>query len=110
MGIQLPGRRPSKYRAVRTTADGLSFASKKEATRYCQLKLLQTACTISNLRMQVPYKLIVNGVLVCRYISDFEYVEKGISVVEDAKGYRTREYRLKKKLMLALFGITIREV
>jgi hypothetical protein len=104
--LNAPG---NKYRAVKTTVDGIVFHSKREANRYVDLVTLQKAGRIANLRLQVPYKLEVNGQLVCTYKADFNYQEDGVEVVEDCKGYRTHEYRIKKKLMKACHGITLRE-
>lgn len=102
--------KPSKYRSRRTEVDGHTFASGREATRYCQLLLMQKAKLIGDLELQPRYRLEVNGVKVCDYVADFRYREGGGVVVEDAKGFRTPEYRIKKKLMLALLGIEVREV
>lgn len=99
----------NKYRNIRTEVDGVSFHSKKEASRWRELKLLERAGHIFNLKRQVPYGLDVEGIHITRYIADFVYVENGTEVVEDAKGIRTPVYRLKKKLMYAIYGITIRE-
>lgn len=108
------GQSTSKYHNKRTTVDGITFASKREANRYVELTLMQRAGLISNLRLQVRYPLVVNGVKVGAYLSDFTYVdEHGIEVVEDVKGgeaTKTAVYRLKKNLMRALHGIAIREV
>ena len=104
-----PRNRKNKYGACPTTVDGRRFASKKEAGRYSQLALLETAGKISGLRTQVRYRLEVNGLLICTYVADFVYHEAGAEVVEDAKGKRTGEYKLKAKLMQACRGITIRE-
>jgi hypothetical protein len=57
----------------------------------------------------VSFRLIVGGVLVCRYRADFVYVESGARVVEDVKGFRTVVYKLKRRLMLACHGIEIKE-
>jgi len=93
--------------------DGIAFASKREATRYRDLRLLAGQGLIRDLKLQVPYNLMVNGLKVCQYRADFTYEEysHGIwtPVVEDSKGYRTAEYKLKRKLLQACFGITIRE-
>ena len=99
------------------TAEGI-FDSAKEYRRWQELKLLEKAGAIENLHRQVPFGLIppqrVNGKLVERgvkYIADFTYFEKdGTFVVEDAKGMRTNVYRIKRKLMLQVHGIQIREV
>jgi hypothetical protein len=101
--------RASKYRAVPTEVDGIKFPSKKEATRWQQLRLLERAGQISQLTRQVPYDLFVNGKKVCRYVSDFNYYEGDQLVVEDSKGMPTPTYRLKKKLMDAVYNIQIRE-
>ena len=104
-------------------------ASKKEQYRAEQLKLMQKAGVISNLREQVPYALIpaqygecgrsfmghTTRVLLersCKYIADFVYTDckTGQTIVEDTKGMRTREYVIKRKLMLYLHGIRIKEV
>lgn len=107
----------SKYRAVKTTVDGITFASRKEAGRYCELKILQEAGIIKDLRMQVPYLLIDSqrraGKVVerkCVYVADFVYQMDGETVVEDVKGIRTEAYRIKRKLMLERYDIQIKEV
>lgn len=101
----------SKYRAVRTIIDGMSFDSKKEANRYLELKLLEKSKAISNLKMQVPYVLIERSRYgrAIRYVADFTYIENGALVVEDVKGVRTPVYKLKKRLMAEKYGIEIKE-
>ena len=98
-----------KYHAIPTTVDGVRFASKKEARRYQELKLLLKEGKISSLELQVPFKLEVYGFLICKYVADFTYYEDRKYVVEDVKGMRTREYKLKAKLMFAVHGLSIRE-
>ncbi|PBB75190.1 hypothetical protein CK227_10385 [Mesorhizobium sp. WSM4308] len=95
-----------KYRNVPTVIDGIRFASKKEAYRYCELKLLEKAGEISGLRLQPRYPLTVNGLHVATYVSDFEYTDKNSNrlVTEDAKGVRTRDFINKAKLFHALYG------
>jgi hypothetical protein len=83
--------------------DGITFDSKKEARRYCALKLLEYAGNIKALKLQPPYPMVVAGKKVCTYRGDFEYVENGKLICEDAKGVITREYRIKKKLFAALY-------
>lgn len=97
------------------TPDGL-FDSKRECERWLELKLLQRAGVISDLQRQVTFELIPSqkrdGKVVerpCNYIADFVYKENGKQVVEDCKGYRTDEYKIKRKLMLWVHGIRIRE-
>jgi hypothetical protein len=104
-----PAATSTKYAAVRTTIDGVTFASKKEATRYKQLKLLEKGKVISNLQLQPRYPCKINGALICTYVGDFSYTENGKFVLEDVKGILTPVYRLKKKLVKALHGIDIRE-
>ena len=103
----------NKYGARKLTApDGLVFDSVKEYQRWGELKILQRAGVISKLRRQVTYELIPKqqGERACNYIADFVYVnDKGETVVEDCKGYKTEVYRLKKKLMLWVHGIRIKE-
>lgn len=105
-------RSKSKYHNVRTLHDGITFDSAHEATRYAQLKLLERAGEITDLQLQVPFKITINGQLVCTYKADFTYTDRrtGRPVVEDAKGCSTREYRIKKNLMRAVLGIEIVEV
>lgn len=105
-------KQPSKYRATRTEVDGHMFASKKEAFRYCALKLLQQRGVIADLELQPKYDLIVNGLKICRYIGDFLYYdnEKQTMVWEDVKGVKTPAYVIKRNLMKAVHGIDITEV
>lgn len=118
----------SKYNNRKVRRDGLTFDSKKEHKRYNELLLLQQAGEITNLRRQVKFLLIPtqrgpmifgsrggvkNGKLLereCTYIADFVYTENDKMVVEDAKGVRTKDYIIKRKLMLRIYGIRIREV
>lgn len=110
----------TKYNNKKITVDGQKFDSKKEANRYRELRLLEKAGAIKDLRMQVKFTLIpaqrdeATGKVVereCSYKADFVYYEEaGETVVEDVKGYRTKEYIIKRKLMLYLYGIRIREV
>lgn len=103
-----------KYHARRTTCAHLhKHPSKKEARRCDELHLLEKAGRIRELTMQNSYDLVVNGMSVGRYVADFSYI--GIQdsiphrVVEDVKGLRTPVYRLKAKLVRAIYGIEIRE-
>lgn len=102
----------NKYGARKVEApDGQVFDSQKEYNRWCDLRLLERAGRISGLRRQVCYELIPKqGTMrACSYIADFVYQEKGKLVVEDCKGYRTEAYKIKKKLMLWVHGIRIKE-
>jgi len=98
----------SKYKARRTTIEGITFASKGEAMRYLDLKRLEQAGHIRNLRLQVGYPLAVNGFKLCTYVADFVYEEAGTTIVEDFKGIKTAIFRLKAKMMKALLGIELR--
>lgn len=102
-------KKPSKYHAEKSGG----YASRKEHNRANQLKLMQRAGLISDLREQVSYELIPaqDGERACRYIADFVYTdnETGQTIVEDTKGFRTPEYRIKRKLMLFIHGIRIKE-
>ena len=104
--------RRSKYGNIKTVVDGRIFASKREAARYQELRLLQRAGKIRDLQCQPAFGCVVNQHIVCTYIADFQYfdVEKGKTVTEDVKGVKTAIYRLKKKLVLACGGIEIQEV
>jgi hypothetical protein len=102
----------NKYGAKKTVVDGITFDSMREAARYTELRHLLRAGRIADLQLKVPYQLVVNGVKIGRYTSDFNYVEDGQEVVEDVKSPATakaRDYVLRKKLMLAIHGISIRE-
>ena len=85
------------------------FDSQREYRRWRELFAQQQAGRISGLRRQVPFKLHVNGIAICRYVADLVYVENGQRVVEDVKGRKTAMYLLKRKWMLAEYGIEIRE-
>jgi hypothetical protein len=107
----------SKYGNRKTTLDGVTYDSAREARRGAELRLLERAGLISDLCAQVQYELIpsqrINGKIVERpvkYVADFVYTENGKTVVEDVKGLRTKEYIIKRKLMLYKYGIRVREV
>lgn len=99
----------NKYSAIKTEVDGIIFHSKREAKRYTELRIRQRAGEISGLALQPKYPLEINGIKVGDYIGDFLYTENGQRVVEDTKGVKTPVYKLKRRLMLALYGIEIRE-
>lgn len=123
----------SKYGNVKTTtSDGITHDSRKEANRWCELLLLQRAGKIYDLKRQVKYILIPeqyvfferygkNGRRLkdgkkvlekeCAYIADFVYtdVASNTVIVEDVKGKRTKEYVIKRKLMMWVHGIRIKE-
>ena len=99
----------SKYGNTKTEVEGIKFDSAKEAKRYQDLKIESFARTISDLKLQPVYPIEINGVLVCKYKGDFEYIRNGVKILEDVKGMKTPIYRLKKKLVKAVYGIEILE-
>lgn len=129
-------KKKSKYHSRKITRDGMIFDSLKEYRRFRELSLLEKAGEITDLQRQVEFVLIPaqyteiptgevykRGVrkglpktkrvcleLAVKYIADFTYTENGKEIVEDAKGVRTKDYILKRKMMLYLHGIRIKEV
>lgn len=110
----------NKYGAKKVTIDGIQFDSKKEANRYCELKLLERCGEITDLELQKEFELIpaqrIDGKVVERavkYKADFVYKENGEICVEDCKGYKGggayAVFTIKRKLMLKLYGIMIKE-
>lgn len=121
-------KRP-KYKNRVVTIDGITFDSEKEGNRYNELKLLERAGKITGLQLQVKYILLPSqfGYVpnaqrpggtkrVClereiSYYADFVYKDAdGNVVVEDTKGFRTKDYIQKRKMMLYFYGIQIHEV
>lgn len=139
--------RSNKYGSRKVIVDGITFDSKKEAQRYCDLTLLEKAGKIKNLQRQVKFVLIPaqyepdtigkrggvkRGKLIereCAYIADFLYfvpiheeftdnhgcvlIDELVgyeAVVEDTKGFKTKDYIIKRKLMLYVHGIRINEI
>ena len=103
----------SKYGNTKIRVDGRLFDSKAEAARWRELCLLERAGEITELERQVEYELIPKqkGERAVKYIADFRYVDhEGKTVVEDTKGVRTPVYILKRKLLLWVHGIRVREV
>lgn len=99
----------SKYNAKKVCVDGHTFDSKKEAGRYVTLKMLMLAGEITQLELQprfelLPAKRLRNGKTQRKmeYVADFRYVDMatGKTIVEDVKGFKTKEYAVKKKLFL----------
>lgn len=122
-----------KYKNRKIIVDGIKFDSKKEAVRYKELKMLEKAGIIHDVQRQVKYVLIPaqyeptssvyvkgnnkgkpkKGKLIereCAYYADFVYTENGKTVVEDTKGVKTPEYIIKRKLMLYIHNIKIKEM
>lgn len=98
--------RKNKYGNKKVTVDGIKFDSQLEANRYCELKILERAGEIKDLRRQIKFELqpsyIKNNKSIqpINYIADFVYydVNKKKFIVEDTKGYKTETYKLKKKI------------
>lgn len=112
-----------KYGNKKVRYNGIVFDSRKEANRYAELKLLERAGKIAELQLQKEYVLIpaqyriVNGKKKCiekscKYKADFDYYdcEKRENVCEDTKGFKTKDYIIKRKLMLYVHGIRIVEI
>ncbi len=109
----------NKYQAQQCEFNGEKFDSRKELQRWLELRLLERSGAISELKRQVKFELIPSqkdnkGKCLERaitYIADFVYKdEQGNTVVEDTKGVRTKEYVIKRKLMLYFYGIRIKEI
>lgn len=109
-----PGR--AKYRNKKTEINGAKFDSKAEAARFVQLKRMEEAGLIQDLRRQVSFEL-APAVMIAgkrmspplRYFADFCYVQDGKQVIEDVKGHLTDVYKVKRHLM-AVLGYHIVEV
>lgn len=122
----------NKYGARKVQFDGKTFDSRKEARRYQELRLLERAGQITQLELQKEFELIpaqyeqltreeyINGKgkktkgkcieRAVKYKADFYYIENGREIVEDTKGFRTKDYIIKRKLMLYVHGIKIKEI
>lgn len=118
----------NKYQAQKCEFNGEKFDSRKELQRWLELRLLERNGEIKDLRRQVKFVLIptqreqdkigVRGGVVkgktieqeCSYFADYTYYQNGEFVVEDCKGVKTEVYKIKKKLMLYVHGIKIKEV
>ena len=106
-----------KYLSKKTIIDGITFDSKKESQRYIELKRRQAIGEISGLELQPPF-LLQEGFTrdnkkyrPITYVADFKYVENGKVIVEDVKGFKTPEYKIKKKLLLYKYeGFEFREI
>ncbi len=110
----------SKYHNKKVVHNGMTFDSQKECRRFCELSLLERAGKISDLRRQVKYVLIPAQYATndgkrkllereISYVADFVYEQDGMLVVEDSKGFRTDDYKIKRKLLLWVHGIRIKE-
>lgn len=102
----------NKYGNRKTVIDGIMFDSKHEADRWVDLSRMARAGLITELNRQVKYELVPkqDGERAVNYFADFVYKQDGKTVVEDCKGMCTTEYIIKRKLMLHVHGIKIKEV
>jgi len=124
--------RRSKYNNVKTVVDGIKFDSKREASRYGELKLLEKSGDIFNLQLQPKYTFEINNMILrnekksngakgapVSYTADFRYKVETLHhlgdkpiiklIIEDSKGFKTDIYKIKKALMLAVHGIEVFE-
>lgn len=115
---EISGEPKNKFGAVKKTIDGIKFDSTRESKRYEELKLLERAGKIKDLRLQVRYDLIPkqkfsdgSSMIGTYYLADFVYFDcdKGCEVVEDVKGKKTDVYQIKRKLMKLILDIEILE-
>lgn len=101
--------RPSKYNNKKVDLNGVEFDSTRECRRYQDLELMQRGGQIFELKRQVPYDITIDGAHICTWIADFTYRINGKQVTEDVKGFKTPEYKLKKRLVEAIYGVKILE-
>ena len=101
-----------KYKAKKVELDGYKFDSQAEAKHYWfTLKPKLERGEIRDLEVHPSYAIIIDGEKICRYIADFRYFTMKEVVVEDVKGFKTPVYKLKKKLVEAMYrGVKILEV
>jgi hypothetical protein len=117
----------SKYHSKKIVVNGETFDSKKEFRKFCELSQLERVGEITGLQRQVKFVLIPaqrepdtvgkrggikKGKVIERelsYVADFVYYRNGKKIVEDSKGFRTPDYKIKKKLMLYFHNIQIKE-
>ena len=105
-----------KYKSVRTTVGGITFDSKSEARRYSELRLLEREGQISDLELQPSFILAPSVRFhdakrlkpALKYIADFEYMEKGVKIIEDVKGMQTPAFKIKRHLLKTIHNIDVR--
>lgn len=102
----------NKYNAKKKEVDGFLFDSTSEANRYSDLKLAERAGNIRNLELQPKFSINLEGRHICDYFADFRYYDcdKEEIIIEDVKGMATDVYKLKKKLVEAVYKIKITEI
>lgn len=98
-----------KYKNKKVVIDNIGFDSKREAARYNELKLMQNAGLINDLKCHPEYKIAVNDVDICTVILDFRYfdLKKGLMFIEDVKGKDNDFSRLKRKLVEAMYDMKV---
>ena len=107
-----------KYHNQPVVVNGIKFDSRREARRYQELQLLLRAGEITQLELQKKYPLIPSQKKpsggterACTYTADFVYRDKtGREIVEDSKGMKTQQYIIRRKLMLYIHGIEVKEI
>jgi hypothetical protein len=111
-------RKPSrnKYNAKKTVVGDIKFDSRKEANRWMELQLLERGGEISDLQRQVKVELMgqhrplyTRTGRKMKLTFDFAYIDNGVQVFEDAKGYPTRDYEVRVAVARAM-GLEVREV
>ena len=108
----------AKYGNTKMAIDGITFDSKAEASRYAELKILERAGQITGLELQPKFTVLDKYTIGGRkeraviYIPDFKYTDTktGVEVVEDVKGFETKDFKIKRKLFESRYGIELRLV
>lgn len=109
-----PKEKYNKFKNSKVVVDGITFDSRHEANYYGILKYRLKAGEIKSFERQKDFPFVVNGMLVCRYKADFvvTYPDGSIQVIDTKSEFSRKEpvYRIKFKLMQAVYGITIKEI
>jgi hypothetical protein len=106
--VRLGKSRENKHKAKKIRVDGILFASFLEANRYGELKILERAGEVSDIKVHPVFPVEVNGIQVCKVILDFSYTDKnGCQVHEDTKGQDTALSRLKRRMVEAAYSIDV---
>lgn len=109
--IRFPFKRGNKYNAKKTEYKGVMYDSKKEAAHAQRLEYQMMACDVVDVQRQVKFKVVIHGKHCFTYILDFRVqYQNGNVEYHDVKGFRNGMYKLKKKIVEAYFGITIKEI
>ena len=106
--IRLGAKKGNKHGAKKIRVDGILFDSLLEANRYGELKILERAGEVSDIKVHPVFPVEINGIHVCKVILDFAYTDRhGCTVYEDTKGNQTALSALKKKMVEAMYGIDV---